>query len=190
MLRCNIQQVFTVSWSSPDGASVEFQPKVEKVADEHGNECVFFEFGKWCTRALAKACLGKALKHGDRDATINVEFIDSLVRKRKAACNAAFAEAIAVPGQENAKRRRRAPVCTERSATLLPDILAIHCDGFVDEHGAQAPMSFRVLSRDFTTSNVWIELKADVLDFLTRAIRHDLGAARFGRSRGTERGNI
>ena len=189
MLRCSVRQVYVVSWASTDGTScaVDFQPNIETVTDDLGHSQAFFEFGKWSSRAFARACLGKGMKHGDKEATINVEFIDSLVRKRKAACNAALAEATAVPGHEN-KRRRKLPVCTKKSADLLPPVLTIHCDGFEDDQGIQEPKSIKVLSKDFTTSIVWIELQTDTIDFLMRAIRHDLLASRFGRSRVTERG--
>jgi hypothetical protein len=195
-MRCSIKQVFTITCSPAAGPSYSWNPQVERVVDDDGAERWFFNFNKWNNRAFAKAVLGKGMRvSGDKACTINVMFIDTLLRKRKLACLEAHENAVRVDDDGDAassskKKRARRSRCNKNAGCLLPAILDLKVDGFEDDDGLQVPITIPVLAKDFTTASIWIELKSDIIEFMIRAIRRDLKEGRSGRTKSRSAGGI
>jgi hypothetical protein len=129
-------------------------------------------------RTFYSICYGKNvrwLKGASQILTRN-EFIKQIRTLRQQACDAALAEALKPEdgdvGNHAKKRRNKTRVAKKTDSHLLPEVVSVCVDGFSDDLGVLGPMSFNVLTCDFTSRRrIWVELKEDTIDFIIRSVR-------------------
>jgi hypothetical protein len=185
MIGVAVEQVWSVTIKHPDiNQEFKWTPQVVTLQGKP-----YFNLSKW-DRSLAKCLLkGKGLRTTAGHAnSINVPFIDVLARARQVACNSALQRAMHqtedVPAEGRKRKRQRASnvvVATRAQSQLLPHTVNVSMDGFNDTGGVVEPLVMAVLTKDFKTQRVWVELTADNLQYVVRIIAHQVSMGVRGR---------
>ncbi len=187
MVSVACEQVWVVTITHADKTEFTWMPTCMTV---HGKK--FFKITKY-DRSLAKCLLkGKGLRtNAGHENSINVPFIDTLAKARQSACNTALA-LVMQQGEENnsapkRKRKRAAPiVATMAHSQLLPHTVNVTMDGFNDEAGVVRPIVMSVLTKDFKKKKVWAEFTDDNIEYVARAMAHQVSIGVRGHNYGND----